>query len=156
MTRSPVPVLMLVAAGFLLAPGRVFAQKGKPTGPPIRVTPTPATIAFPTPGIAEFDLGHVDQSGVTVAVRPRPNKGPWELRIRADAPDMGGYGKPVSDILWRPEGSSTWRPLSTTDDVVIQGQSDQDVVIYFRLLLDWTLDEPNTYSANIVFTATHL
>lgn len=156
MKRASVAVLMLIAAGFVLAPGRAQAQSKKPKGPPISVTPTPATIAFATPGVADFDAGYVDQSGVTVAVRPRPNKGPWELRIRSDVPDMGGYGKPVADILWRRAGSSTWTPMSTTDQIVIQGQDNQDVVLYFRLILNWAYDEPSTYSANIVFTAAHL
>jgi len=153
MTRPRLPVLLVAVAALLSVPAGARAQKGKPTGPPITVTPTPGNVVFPTPGVPEFDAGYVDQSGVTVTVQPRPNKGPWELLIRSDMPDMGGYGKPVGDILWRLSGSSTWTPLTTTDQIVTQGQDTQDVVIYFRLLLNWANDEPNTYTANIVFTA---
>ena len=36
---------------------------------------------------------------------------------------------------------------------VIQGAGDQDVTIYFRMLLSWAGDSPGSYSAGLEFTA---
>lgn len=111
-----------------------------------------AVIAFPTPGVGEFDTGWIDHPGLVISITSRPQRLVWELRIRADAPNMGGYGKPVADLLWRHAGSGTWTPLSGTDAAVIQGTGDQDVTLYFRTLLDWALDAPDFYAAGLTFT----
>lgn len=143
-----------VLAALLVAAGEAAAQGRPGTGPGgVKVKLSQATVAFPTPGVSDFDTGWVDGSGLVVSVEPRPNQGPWELRVRADAPDMGGYGKPVTDILWRPAGSSTWTPLTGTDQAVLQGAGDQVVTVFLRLRLDYTVDEPNAYAADLLFYA---
>ncbi|MBW3553833.1 MAG: hypothetical protein KY466_09985 [Gemmatimonadetes bacterium] len=132
---------------LLCAAAPASAQAGGLT-----VTLGTPTLAFNTPGVLDFDTGWVDHSGVLVSVASHGVRS-WELRIRADAPTMGGYGKPVGDILWRTATSSVWTPLTGTDQVVAQGQGDVDVTVLFRLRLDWARDLPDLYSAGITFTA---
>ena len=115
-----------------------------------------SVIAFPTPGVVDFDAGWIEYAGMAVSVDSRPPSESWELRIRAGSPDMGGYGKPCDEILWRTDASRAWTPLSTTDQVVLQGQGDQEVTIYFRVLLGWDADVPDTYSVDVAFTAVRI
>lgn len=152
--RGPAPALagLLVLAG-LLAPGTAVAQ-GRGNGVAgVKVRLSPRIVAFPTPGVVEFDAGGVDASALVVSVEPRRNQGPWELRIRTDDPDLGGTGKPVTDLLWRAAGSSTWTPLTATDQMVVQGTGARTVTIHLRLRLDYASDSPAAYSADIVFHA---
>jgi hypothetical protein len=139
----------------LLVPRAVAAQGGPPPGKGggggLKLTLSQTAISFPTPGVLEFDAGWVDASEITAAIDDRGNPDAWELRIRAEVPDMGGYGKPVADILFRPQGSSTWTPVSTTDQVIAQGTGSQSVTIFFRLRLDYASDLPNNYAADLTF-----
>jgi hypothetical protein len=143
-TRATLLLMMTVL--LLAAPTGAHAQGN------IRVTPTPVAITFPAPGLAEFLAGYVDAPPVLVEVVSRPTRLPWELQITANAPDLGGYGKPVSDILWRPDGSATWQPLSTGDQVVMAGSGDDAVLVHFRMRLDWAYDEPGSYAVAFTFT----
>jgi hypothetical protein len=108
-------------------------------------------IAFPMPGFADFDVGWVDHP-VVVSVRSRPPHSTWELRIRATDPDMGGYGKPVSDILWRSDASGGWVPLTGLDQFVMRSTGDQQLTLHFRAKIDWDLDVPGTYATGLAFT----
>jgi len=149
-------VACLAAVAVLAIPEGGTAQGPPPgVGPKgVKVRLSQTTVTFPTPGIADFDMGWVDASSLVVSVEPRGNQqGPWELRIRTDDVDMGGYGKPVTDILWRPAGSTTWTPLTNTDQAVAQGTGNQNVTVYLRLVLDYGFDLPNTYSADVTFYA---
>lgn len=139
---------VLVGAA-LAAPSAASAQATK-----VKIRLNQTTIPFPMPGISDFDAGWVEYSGIVVSVEPRKKQtGPWQLLVRTDDPDMGGYGKPVADILWRPAGSTTWTPLTNTDQIVVQGTGQQSVTVSFRLLLDYATDIPATYSLNLVFDA---
>lgn len=144
---------LLVAAMTLLLPTAVSAQgRGRPGGGGgLKVALSQTAITFPAPGVAEFDAGWVDATGITAAVDDRGQPDAWELRLRADVPDMGGYGKPVADILYRREGSTTWTPLTTTDQMIAQGTGPQNVIIYFRLRLDYASDLPDNYTAALTF-----
>lgn len=117
------------------------------------VTLTTTAVAFPVPGVVDFDAGYIDHAGYLVSIQSRPAGEAWELRIRADDPNMGGYGKPVADVLWRTSTSPVWSPLTGTDQTVTQGAGDADVTILFRVRLDWAADLPDTYAAGISFTA---
>lgn len=142
-----ITLLLTTAALGAAAPTGVHAQGN------VRTTITPVAVAFPTPGVGDFSAGYIDGGPVEVDIQSRPSRVTWELQLRADAPDMGGYGKPVADILWRPEGSTSWQPLSTLDQVVASGSGDQLVRVHFRLRLDWAFDEPGSYSVPVTFTA---
>lgn len=156
--RALVPAIVVLLAGLAL-PGGALAQGGGPPGGAagrLDVALSTASVAFPTPAVADFDGGFIDHPGILVSVKVRPKGGPWELRIRADDPTMGGYGKPLSDLLWRVDGSTVWTAITGTDQAVTQGAGDQDVTIYFRLRLDWAVDSPSAYAAGLTFTAVPL
>lgn len=148
---------LLRVAGLLRAVGLVAAIATLPAAVVgqgnLEITLSTSNIAFPTPDFAHFDAGWIDHPGITVSVRSRPPHATWALRIRADDLTLGGYGKPVSDIVWRRGGASTWTPLSGTDALVMEGVGDESVTLYFRTELHWDTDLPDTYSTGLTFTA---
>lgn len=151
--RTALRIVSFLAAFILLHHSQALGQRpGMPPGR-LAVSLSTTTVGFPSPGITHFDTGWIDHPGMVVSVQSRPPTNLWELRLRADAADMGGYGKPVGDLHWRTDGSAAWTPVTGTDQAVIQGQGDQDITLYFRLLLDWTVDLPDSYMAGLTFTA---
>lgn len=148
-------LLIVMFGAVTLQPDPIVAQGGPPPGVGggggLKLSLNQTAIAFPMPGITDFDAGWVDATGITAQVDDRGGPDTWELRLRADMPDMGGYGKPVGDILFRPEGSSTWTALSTTDQVIAQGSGNGNVTVYFRLRLDYATDLPDNYTADLTF-----
>jgi hypothetical protein len=147
-TRRLLPVLGLLAAGLVVP--AVASGQGN-----VQIGLIPSVIVFPVPGVPQYDAGWVHQGGVVVAVTSRPPNRSWELRVRAVEPELG-QGKPVTDMLWRIEGSGAWTPLASTAVVVLQGMGDQNVPLEFRVLLDWASDGPGTYSVGIDFTIERL
>jgi hypothetical protein len=152
---------LLLAAAFWLAGGPdSAAAQGPPPGAGgggrVDVTLSSASVVFPTPGIADFDTGWIDHPGVLASVTTQPPNSAWELRLRADDVDLGGYGKPLGDLLYRVQGSTVWIPLTGSDQAVVQGTGASDVTVYFRMRLAWTMDEPNTYATQLTFTAVRL
>ena len=144
-------VALLMACALLAMAEPAAAQRGR-----VDVSLASTAIAFPTPGIMDFDTGWIEHGGMLVSVQSRPAGQAWELRIRADGPTMGGYGKPVGDILWRTSTSTVWTPLTGTDQTVAQGTGDADVTLLFRIRLDWGTDLPDIYNAGITFTSVRL
>lgn len=133
------------------APPAVAAAQG---GPSANLTVNPADVVFATPSEFEFDTGWVDHQGVAVTVEPRNrNRQNWQVFVQASAADMGGYGKAVQDILVRVQGSATWVPVSTTARMIAEGTGTTTVTIYYRLLLDWTVDVPGSYSVPLEYTS---
>lgn len=151
---APAAGLALLAWAALVGPAAAQGRGG-PRGK-FGLSLGTAIVGFPSPGITDLDAGWVDHPGIVVSVASRPPRTAWELRLRAASPDMGGYGKPAADILWRTDGATAWTPLTQTDQVVVQGQGDQDVTVYFRLRVGWELDPPGTYSVGVVFSGTRL
>lgn len=145
--------LVVLTAVAWLAPGTVEAQRG---GPQANVTPTPADVLFSSPNEVDFNTGWVEHlGGVSLLVEPRNKNRPnWQLFVQASAADMGGYGKPVQDIQVRVEGSSAWTSLSTTALLVGEGTGSTTVTLYYRLLLDWAVDAPGSYSVPLEYSAT--
>ncbi len=144
-------VLLLLAA--TTTPAAAQCGSGAGNGGSFGVSIAPAAVTFPSPTAADFNLGYVDQSGVSVTVTP-PNGGrTWYLCVRAGTPDLGGYGKPLSTLLWRPSTSASWTPITTTDQLVTSQKSSASVVIYFRVALAWAADVPGSYGTPVLFTA---
>lgn len=153
MSRAVLASVVLLAGSAVLA-GSASAQA--PGRGRFTMDLSTSVMALPTPGVLDFDAGWVEYPGMIVFVDSRPPRESWELRIRAGGPDMGGYGKPLDDILWRTDASMTWAPLTTADQVVLQGQGDREVTVYFRVLLGWDVDVPGTYAVDVTFTATRI
>lgn len=141
----------LVVALVLLV---VTASAGAAQGPPgggLSLAVNPTDVIFSEPGITEFMDGWAYFSTVTITVDGPPPAG-WNLFLRSDDPDLGGYGKPVDDLLWRLDGTGTWNALSTDDQMVVSGTGPTDVDIHLRVRLAWSLDEPAQYGAGMTFT----
>lgn len=117
-----------------------------------RIQIRPGLITFPSPTVADYDSGWLMATVAEIRVRPRrrADRG-WELCLAADSPTMGGYGKPVSDIEFRQDGTGTWIPLTTSDQLLAVGDRRRNVQLQFRLALDWTQDVPGHYETD--FTA---
>lgn len=139
--RPPLPALIAVVSLFA-AVGDGDAQGT------VDVVLTAPAITFAPPGLADFDSGWIEHPSVAVAVTSRPGARSWALRIRATSPTLG-QGKPVSDLQWRTAGSPDWMPMSEIGDMVMQGAGDQDITLYFRMLLSWADDAPGAYSTGL-------
>lgn len=153
---GPAQVFMLSAtlAATALAVGASPGALAAQGGPPANITLAPADVVFPSPTDIDFDGGWVDHGGISVTVEPRNQRRQnWQLFVQASAADMGGYGKPVQDILVRAEGGA-WMALGTTTTLVAEGTGPTTVTLFFRLLLDWTLDEPGVYSVPVEYSVT--
>ncbi|HSH46192.1 MAG TPA: hypothetical protein VK966_10065 [Longimicrobiales bacterium] len=141
---------MALLAGLIMAlmPAAAVAQQGR-----LRVTLAPTAVAFPTPAMADFDAGWIEHPGITVTITSRPGHADWELRLHAPDPGLGVYGKPLSDLQWRVQGGA-WQPLSQLDALVAQGVGDTDLVLEFRMRLDWETDIPGSYGTGLTFSLT--
>jgi hypothetical protein len=115
---------------------------------------SPSRVAFPTPGVDDFERGGVRVEGVTVDVQTR-GFAFWILTIRSEDPDLGGYGKPISDLQWRQPGDA-WQPMATSEDVVAFGFTSRQVDLDFRTLLAWEEDSPESYGAGITLQVSSL
>jgi hypothetical protein len=141
-----------LAAGLVAALPAAGAAQG---GPSAKVTVSPADVVFASPSEFDFDAGWVDHGGVTITVEPKNrNRQNWQLFVQASAADMGGYGKPVQDIMVRAQGSASWIPLGTTAQMIAEGTGTTTVTLYYRLLLDWSVDAPGAYSVPLEYTST--
>lgn len=138
----------VVAATFLLA-APALGQGGPGR---LNLELSSATIAFPTPGIADFDAQWIYHPGLEVTVASRPTTRPWEVRLRADADYMSGTDKEVGDLFWRTDATD-WTAVTGSDERIAEGLGDATVTVYFRLRLDWESDSPDTYSVGLTFTA---
>lgn len=115
---------------------------------------SPARVSFPTPDVDDFERGGVRVEGVTVDVQTR-GFAFWVLTIRSEDPDLGGYGKPISDLQWRQSGDA-WQPMATREEVVAFGFTSRQVDLDFRTLLAWEEDPPDSYGAGITLQVSSL
>lgn len=141
--RRPLVGALLSILCLSLLPGALTGQ-GR-----LQVDVAPSQIVFPRPGVPEFDAGSVLREGVVVDVEARGFV-IWSLTIRADGPDLGGYGKPLSDLQWRQPGDD-WQPVATTEQVVAFGFGSREIELDFRTLLQWGRDVPGSYGTGLVF-----
>jgi len=90
----------------------------------------------------------------------KSNKG-WNFTVRAGSstfthapvPGGGSTTKPVSQMLIRENGTSSYVPLSTSTVVIASGASGIGILKNFDLRFDTTLnDSPGQYSVTLVFT----
>ncbi len=143
----------------LLLAGNVAGQAACETGSDrSKVDVAPDPIVFPNPTGTDFYLGWVMSGTVTVRVNPRGGgrDRSWVLCLASDDLNMGGYGKPVSDLEWQVEGISGWTPVDLANQVVLQGSGRSNVLLRFRALLFAERDVPGTYDAVLRFTAKKL
>lgn len=145
--RRVLPSVLMLLAVVATAKAQDCTGTGR-----YRVRIQPGLITFPTPTIADYDSGWLMAPVAEIQVRPRrqADRG-WELCLSANSPTMGGYGKPVFDVQFRQDGTGTWIPLTTSDQLLALGNRNRNVQLQFRLALDWTQDVPGHYETD--FTA---
>lgn len=139
-------MLAATAAAIAAAPRGAAAQK-------VQISLLPGTVVFNQPTSADFNVGFIGEPSMVLLIQPRNTNKSWQVFIRAGTPDMGGYGKPVSDVLWRTDASSVWTPLTTGYQPIAQGTGNAVVYLYFRTRLQWSLDVAGTYDAPLEFGA---
>ncbi len=144
-------VVVLTALVVSVTP--VQAQSCDPQPGRILMRVRPPAVDFPAPGLADFDAGYVDSQAIRVQVRNNGPRRPWTLCIRSDDSAMDN-GKNIGDLQWQLEGSSTWTPLSTSDHFVAQDNRNRNLMLRFRILLDFAVDTPGLYQADMTWSAT--
>ena len=141
---------LLVMGGLSVRPGGASAQGL------VRILVAPSVVQFPVPSMVDFEAGYIETGPLEVVIESRPPRRAWDLYLRAADPDLGIYGKPLADLLWRVEGSQIWQPLTGDDQPIGSGQGDRTLRLYFRIRLDWTTDEPGDYGVGLTFTGIRL
>ena len=144
-------VLVLVALAVGASPAQ--AQSCDPQPGRILLRVRPPVVDFPAPGLADFDAGYVDSPPFRVRVRSNGPRSPWTVCIRSDDTTMGG-SKNISDLQWQLEGTSIWTPLGLSDQFVAQGDRNSNLRLRFRVLLDFAIDTPGLYEADLTWSAT--
>lgn len=115
---------------------------------------SPASTTFPTAGVTQLNAGGVEDTGTTVTVDPGGPLTSWTLRLRAGSSTLNAAGKPIGDLFWRLDGSSTWTALGTTDQTIKTGMGSATVKVYLRATLRWSMDGPGNYGADLTYSMT--
>ena len=68
--------------------------------------------------------------------------------------DSGFYTKSLGDLQWKLSSESVWIPMTQIDTEVDWSNDTGTGTVYIdsRILLDWVLDVPGAYHADIMFT----
>jgi hypothetical protein len=150
-----VPGLLLLASlGALAAPTPAAAQSCNGPGN-YTLQADPVQIDFPAPTATDYDNGYVESGPFRIRVRPSGQQNrSWELCIGASDATLGGT-KPISDVKWQLDGAGpdTWLDLTQSETPVTPGFGNQWVTFRFRVALDWALDGPGTYQAEVLFVS---
>ncbi|MBW3660720.1 MAG: hypothetical protein KY397_03700 [Gemmatimonadetes bacterium] len=105
----------------------------------------------------DFEFGRVEYVGTIELVVDAKNPIlTWYTYVHTDDVDLGGYGKPVSDLLWRVQGTSTWTSVEGSERLVASGAGDASVFLELAVALRWADDVPGTYAGDLVFRTTHV
>lgn len=113
-----------------------------------------ATVVFPTAGVAQLNAGGVEDSGISVSVDPGGSSTGWTLYLRASTATLNPEGKPIADLLWRLDGSTSWTALGTNDQAIASGFGPATIKVYLRTLLRWTADGPGDYGTDVTYSLT--
>lgn len=99
-------------------------------------------------------------SPAAISATLRSNRN-WSFIVRAGsstfthtpAPGASSSAKPVSGLLIRENGTSSFMPLSTSNAVVTSGANGNNIDRSFDLRFDTSLtDSPGDYSVTLIFT----
>lgn len=116
----------------------------------LNVTAVPTAITLPDPGAMDFEFGQVESLGtIEIIVDTKRADAQWYLFVHSQNVDLGGYGKPTSDLLWRVDGD--WLPVSASETLVASGTGVQSVFVELAMALSWTDDVPGTYAGDLEF-----
>lgn len=140
---------LALALGLALCPPLAGVARGQ--GGSTSVVAVPTAVALPTPGIVQFQAGRVQYQG-TVQLQIRvPSNRIWTLFVRSTDPDLGGYGKPIGDLLWRRSGLSPWTGVTANEVVVATGTGDATVLVEVAVAIAEANDPPGNYDGSLLF-----
>ena len=142
-------VLGFAFAGVLLWPEALRAIQ--------ILTVDTSVVSFSSPSATDFDAGYVEKlSANTLTVESDVD---WKLAISGSVTTWSCSGiecwtsKPRADIEWR-ESLGSYAALTGTAATVTTGTDTtpgtEDVVVDYRVKLDWTTDAPGTYDYDFV------
>lgn len=127
-----------------------------------RLTLGNTSITIATPTATDYAAGFKESAiGTTYTVDARSGGSRTvSVRIRAGCSDLGN-SKPLSELQWRRADLPTWTSITNSDVLVEQrvqvfnGANDPWTnTIYYRVLLFWATDEPNSYQCDPKITIT--
>jgi len=127
-----------------------------------RLTLGNTSITIATPTAADYAAGFkASVLGTTYTVDAIAGGSRTSIvRIRAGCSDLGN-SKPLGELQWRRADLPTWTSITNSDVLVEQrvqvfnGANDPWTnTIYYRFLLNWVTDEPNSYSCDAKITLT--
>ncbi len=118
------------------------------------------SIALATPGSAEFDAGFGQTTGPTLTVKANAA---YTVTIRSTqatwtaSPAPARANKPVGELLWSNSAAGPFVAMTTTNATLRTGAAataGTAAPIYFRVVYNWLLDRPGTYSLPVQLTVT--
>lgn len=148
--RAPCPSALyattfLAALLSLVLVGAADAQK-------VDVVAIPTALTLPVPSAMDFEFGLVESlDRVEIVVDTAKPLDDWFVFVHSDDPSLGGYGKPISDLLWRVQGASSWNPIGASEAMVANGQGDTSIFVEVAIALSLSEDPPGLYAGDLVF-----
>jgi hypothetical protein len=126
----------------------------------LQVVVTPTTVNFGTPTLNDFNQGFT-QAPVVQGIAINANT-PWTLTLRATAATWTNVGpgsnaaKAPGDLQW---ATAVGGPYNATPGAALQIASGNatdltTVSLFYRVLWNWAVDTPGTYTLPITFVIT--
>lgn len=121
------------------------------------------TFTLIAPTSVDFDAGYTTSAGPTITVY---SNAPWTLKIDSPVTTWTGVAttaepvraaKPVGDLTWgHAVGGPYSAVLANSAVTLATGTATAGTVVplFFRTVLNWTLDTPGNYSVQVRFTLT--
>ena len=120
-------------------------------------------ITFPAPTANDYLAGFVNSTtGVTFTINATTGDQPHTttVLINTTSASLGG-GKAIGDLQWRRSDLATWTSITNTNTQVEQRVQVRNALndpwsntIFFRILLNWVTDVPQTYTGTYRITLT--
>ena len=127
--------------------------------PVVRLSLSQVATVLNSPDTTAYNAGSSTTSGPTVSVKANRS---WTLSVKAAAsaftPASGasGYNKPASDLGVKVAGGNTVAALGTSNATLASGASGGTFsgLVTYTTKFDWTLDVPDDYTLDVVYTIT--
>jgi hypothetical protein len=168
---------ILTFVALFAAPSVVVGQTCQTAAAPANCTlatlASPATLTNPktiqlavsttttaaTTTIADFDNSYISVTGPVVTVNANQA---WTLLLSAAAATWTNVGtgsranKPATDLKWATSAGGSFVSFSTTPTSFASGPATNSTVtsLFYRGVLDWTLDKPGVYTLGVTLTIT--
>lgn len=132
--------------------------------PPVSATAAQSVV------VQDINFGTVDADDFTagaIALSREPvwweSDTPWRITVESLDPNLGssfdsGYIKPLGDLQFKFHAFSQWITMQQHPQVLKDCYETGSGTIYadWRIQLDWALDRPGQYGAELLFTISEL